>query len=68
LGEYEKALGPDHISTLTTVHNLGLVYADQGKLKEVEEIYQRIGRIQENPRTRSYIDSLDTPQLRQPLY
>jgi hypothetical protein len=30
----EKALGPDHISILDTVHNLGLLYSDQGKLKE----------------------------------
>ncbi|KAJ5195474.1 uncharacterized protein N7498_008912 [Penicillium cinerascens] len=37
----EKALGPDHTSTLNTVNNLGLLYADQGKLKEAEEMYQR---------------------------
>ena len=30
----EKALGPDHTSTLDTVHNLGLLYRDQGKLAE----------------------------------
>ncbi|KAJ6004603.1 hypothetical protein N7540_012972 [Penicillium herquei] len=38
---YEKALGPDHTSTLTTVNNLGILYSDQGKLKEAEEMYQR---------------------------
>ena len=37
----EKALGPDHTSTLDTVHNLGILYSDQGKLKEAEEMYQR---------------------------
>jgi tetratricopeptide (TPR) repeat protein len=44
----ETALGPNHISTLTTVNNLGflykdqgLLYKDQGKLKEAEEMYQR---------------------------
>ncbi|KAL2808184.1 hypothetical protein BJX63DRAFT_424818 [Aspergillus granulosus] len=37
----EKALGPDHTSTLDTVHNLGLLYSNQGKLKEAEELYQR---------------------------
>ncbi|EAW19385.1 TPR repeat protein [Aspergillus fischeri NRRL 181] len=41
LAGYEKALGPDHTSTLGTVHNLGLLYSDQGKLKEAEEMYQR---------------------------
>ncbi|OXV05922.1 hypothetical protein Egran_06309 [Elaphomyces granulatus] len=38
---YEKALGPDHTSTLETVNNLGILYADQGKLDEAEEMYQR---------------------------
>jgi hypothetical protein len=31
LAGYEKALGPDHTSTLSTVHNLGLLYGNQGK-------------------------------------
>ncbi|KAJ5151485.1 uncharacterized protein N7482_010737 [Penicillium canariense] len=38
---YEKALGPNHTSTLVTVNNLGILYSDQGKLKEAEEMYQR---------------------------
>jgi hypothetical protein len=38
---YEKALGPDHTSTLDTVNNLGLLYADRGKLDEAEKMYQR---------------------------
>lgn len=33
---YEKALGPDYTSTLATVNNLGHLYSDQGRLKEVE--------------------------------
>ncbi|KAJ9481399.1 hypothetical protein VN97_g12081 [Penicillium thymicola] len=37
----EKALGPDHTSTLGTVNNLGTLYSDQGKLKEAEEMYER---------------------------
>ena len=37
----EKALGPDHTSTLGTVNNLGILYSDQGKLEEAEEMYQR---------------------------
>ncbi|KAJ5901698.1 hypothetical protein N7495_002226 [Penicillium taxi] len=36
----EKALGPDHTSTLTTVNNLSLLYSDQGKLKDAEDSYQ----------------------------
>jgi hypothetical protein len=32
LAGYEKALGPDHTSTLDTVHNLGLLYAVQGSM------------------------------------
>ena len=39
LAGYEKALGPDHTSTLGTVHNLGILYADQGKLAEAEQMY-----------------------------
>jgi Tfp pilus assembly protein PilF len=38
---FEKALGPDHTLTLDTVHNLGVLYADQGKLDKAEEMYQR---------------------------
>ena len=38
---YEKALGPDHTSTLHTVNNLGLLYSDQGKLAEAEKMYVR---------------------------
>jgi tetratricopeptide (TPR) repeat protein len=37
----EKAFGPDHTSTLQTVGNLGNLYADQGRLKEAEELYKR---------------------------
>ena len=34
----EQALGPDHTSTLETVHNLGLLYRNQGKLAEAEQM------------------------------
>ncbi|KAN0072834.1 HET domain containing protein [Elaphomyces granulatus] len=37
----EKALGPDHTSTLDTVNNLGILYKFQGKLDEAEMMYQR---------------------------
>jgi tetratricopeptide (TPR) repeat protein len=41
LADREKALGPDHPSTLDTVHNLGVLYVNQGKLIEAEEMHQR---------------------------
>jgi Tfp pilus assembly protein PilF len=34
-------MGSEHTSTLDTVNNLGLLYSDQGKLEEAEEMYQR---------------------------
>ena len=36
-----KAWGPAHSSTLDTVNNLGLLYADLGRLEEAEVMYQR---------------------------
>ena len=41
LDGYEKAWGLDYTSTLDTVNNLGLLYADQGKQVEAEKIYRR---------------------------
>jgi tetratricopeptide (TPR) repeat protein len=38
---YEKALGPEHTSTLLIVNNLGGLYSDQGKRAEAEEMYLR---------------------------
>ncbi|KAH8696387.1 hypothetical protein BGW36DRAFT_266909, partial [Talaromyces proteolyticus] len=37
----EKALVPHHISTLDTVNNLRNLYANQGKLKEAENMYKQ---------------------------
>jgi Tfp pilus assembly protein PilF len=39
LQRYEKAWEPEHTSTLNTVNNLGLFYADQGKMDEAEKMY-----------------------------
>ncbi|KGO78557.1 Tetratricopeptide-like helical [Penicillium italicum] len=41
LAGYEQGLGPDHISTLITVDNLGNLYQAQGKLDQAERMYQR---------------------------
>jgi hypothetical protein len=37
----EKALGPEHISTLITVANLGNIYLYQGNLAQAEEMHVR---------------------------
>ncbi len=41
LESYEKAWGPEHTSTLDTVNNLGLLYADQCTMQEAEAMYRR---------------------------
>lgn len=38
LEEHEKVWGPEHTLTLRTINNLGLLYADQGKMAEAETI------------------------------
>jgi tetratricopeptide (TPR) repeat protein len=38
---FEKAWGPEHILTFSTVNNLGLLYADQGKIDKAEKMYLR---------------------------
>jgi tetratricopeptide (TPR) repeat protein len=37
----EKALSPDHISTLRTVNNLGILYWRLGRHDESEKMFQR---------------------------
>jgi hypothetical protein len=37
----EKAWGPEHTSTFSTVNNLGILYAGQGKLVGAEQMYQQ---------------------------
>jgi len=37
----EKALGPGHISTLSSVSNLGNIFRIQGKLDKAEKMSQR---------------------------
>ncbi|RAL17494.1 uncharacterized protein BO97DRAFT_419732 [Aspergillus homomorphus CBS 101889] len=37
----ETILGPSHISTLQSVHNIGVLCQDQGDLKSAEEMFQR---------------------------
>jgi tetratricopeptide (TPR) repeat protein len=37
----ERALGPDHSSTITSVNNLALLYYTQGRYSEAEPLYRR---------------------------
>ena len=41
LAGYEKALGPEHTSTLRTVNNMGILYEHQGRLKDAERMFNR---------------------------
>jgi hypothetical protein len=54
----EKAWGPEHMSTVSTVNNLGAFYSDQGKLKEAEEMYQRALKGYEKLRGRDHLNTM----------
>jgi hypothetical protein len=41
LQDCKEVLGPDHISTLDIVNNLGNLYVNQNKLAEAEKMYIR---------------------------
>ncbi|KAF6804850.1 NB-ARC and TPR domain protein [Colletotrichum musicola] len=56
----EKALGPDHTSTLSTVNNLGILYKDQGRLKEAEAMYERALQGKEKALGPDHTSTLDT--------
>src|SRR6266542_2820054 len=63
----EKALGPDHTSTLQTVNDLGILYSYQGRLKDTEEMYQRALEGTEKALGPDHTSTLYSPQLRPPL-
>jgi len=58
--ETSPALGPDHTLTLNTVNNLGLLYKDQGKLKEAEEMLLRALIAYEKALGPDHISTLNT--------
>ena len=60
LAGYEKALGPDHTSTLDTVSNLGVLYRNQGKLAEAEQMYGRALAGKEKALGPDHTSTLDT--------
>ena len=57
---YEKALGPNHTSTLETVNNLGLSYWRQGKLGRAKKMFQRALIVQEKELGPNHMSTLDT--------
>ncbi|KAF4882659.1 Nephrocystin-3 [Colletotrichum fructicola] len=56
----EKALGPDHTSTLSTINNLGNLYSKQGRLKEAEGMYLRALQGYEKALGPDHTSALDT--------
>jgi tetratricopeptide (TPR) repeat protein len=60
LAGFEKALGPDHTMTLQAVNNLGVLYRDQGKLAEAEQMYQRALIGKEKALGLDHISTLET--------
>ncbi|CAI4212535.1 unnamed protein product [Parascedosporium putredinis] len=57
---YEKALGPDHTSTLDTVQNFGILYNKQGRLDDAEAMYDRALQGYEKALGPDHISTLDT--------
>jgi tetratricopeptide (TPR) repeat protein len=56
----EKALGPDHTSTLDIVNNLGALYWSQGRLAEAEQVYLRALAGKEKALGPDHTSTLDT--------
>lgn len=57
---YDEVLGPEHLSTLETTSNLGLLYADWNKLSKAEEMYQQALEGKEKRLGQEHISTLDT--------
>jgi hypothetical protein len=57
---FPLAWGPEHTSTLAMVNNLGLLYANQGKMAEAEEMYVRALRGYEKAWGPEHTSTLDT--------
>jgi tetratricopeptide (TPR) repeat protein len=60
LAGYEKALGPEHTSTLRTVNNLRNLYRDQGRLADAESMYNRALAGNEKALGAEHTSTLDT--------
>jgi tetratricopeptide (TPR) repeat protein len=57
---YGESLGVKHTSTLRAVNNLAVLYADQGKMKEAEEMYLRALKGKEEAWGPKHTSTLDT--------
>jgi tetratricopeptide (TPR) repeat protein len=60
LDGYEKTYGLEHTETLDAVNNLGLLYTDQGRLKNAEQMLQRALSGYEKTCGPEHIKTLDT--------
>jgi tetratricopeptide (TPR) repeat protein len=56
----EKARGPEHTSTVSTVNNLGILYRTQGRLAEAEAMYERALAGKEKALGSEHTSTLDT--------
>jgi Tetratricopeptide repeat len=64
----ENALGPDHISTLDTIDDLGSLYRDQGRLAEAEVMYERALEGKQKVMGPDHPSTLRTANLLRDLY
>jgi len=61
----EKQLGPEHLDTATSLHNLAVLYHVQGKYEQAEPLYQRALTIREkqlgpeHPHTATFRENYD---------
>jgi Tfp pilus assembly protein PilF len=60
LQDYKEVLRPGYISTLATVNNLGIFYADQNKLAKAEKMYIRALQGYKKALGPDHISTLDT--------
>ncbi|EAQ83136.1 hypothetical protein CHGG_10954 [Chaetomium globosum CBS 148.51] len=60
LEDKEKAWGPEHTSTLSTIYNLGLLYHDQGQYKEAEAMHEQVLQCEEIAWGPEHVSTLHT--------
>jgi hypothetical protein len=68
LAGYEKALGPEHISTLDTVNNLRILYASQGNRAIAEQMFLRVLTEYKKALGSEHISTLETVNNLRNLY
>src|SRR5438876_1000052 len=60
LSSQEKQLGTEHVSTLTTKHNLAVVYYSQGRYSDAELLYKQVLLSQEKQLGPEHVSTLTT--------